>query len=461
MGKIVGEEMKQTGMIWNFSPCVAAAQDPRWGRTYESYSSNLETVTKLSTAYIKGLVEAGVMPCVKHFIADGNEAYGTGEDDKLMDRGDATLNEEQINDLLNVYKECIASGANTVMINHGSINGVKLHENKELITDKLKGEMGFQGMVVSDWESIHNISGENLEEQTIIAINAGIDMLMEPERYGDCRQYIIDAVNSGRITMERVDDAVYRILSVKKQMGVLDDPMQENVTKEVTEVGTDAYREVARQLVEKSLVLLKNEDSVLPLKKGMKIFVTGPAANDTGVQCGGWTVEWLGGRDNGGNKYVEGATTILEGLEAIAEEYDLTIITEEAQASEADITLLCIGEQPYAEWYGDTEDLSITGALGLPENEEAIELAKNLGKKTVTLLVAGRNVIFDEYSNDWDAVVMCYLPGSEADGVANVLCGKSEFAGKLAMPWYKSVEDIDKKEYLYDIGYGLTYDSLK
>lgn len=455
MGKIVADEMKLTGMLWNFAPCLAASQDPRWGRTYESYSSNYEIVATLGSAYVKGQLENGVIPCAKHFIADGNAGYRTGEGDYLIDRGDAVLSEDEITALLNVYQKVIDAGVPTIMVNHGSINGVKLHQHKDLITDELKGRMGFQGFVVSDWESIHNIEGNNLKEQVITAVNAGIDMLMEPQYYLDCYQYILEACNDGSITTERIDDAVRRILTVKWNLGLFEDPMQENLQTHAKELGADESRDIARQLVEKSLVLLKNDNQILPIKQGQKIFVTGPAADDSGVQSGGWTITWQGKQDSNNKRFVEGTTTILEGLQEIGKDYNIEIITEKEKAGDADLTILCIGEIPYAEWEGDTNDLSITGSHGLKGNMEAIEFAKNLGKPTVTLLVAGRNVLINDYLKDWDAAVMCYLPGSEGDGVANVLVGETPFVGKLPMPWYQSVDDIGTDKYLYPLGYGL------
>ena len=257
--------------------------------------------------------------------------------------------------------------------------------------------------------------------------------------------------------MDRVNDAVTRILTVKKEMKVLEDPMMEKVTSEVDKVGSKQYRDLAKTLVEKSMVLLKNDNKLLPFKKGSKIFVTGPAANDVGVQCGGWTITWAGSTDaeHGDSKWIPEGTTILEGLQALASEFDLTIITDQKKASEADMTLLCLGEKPYAEWEGDSEDINITGALALEGNDDAIKFAKNLGLPTVTLLVAGRNVIFSDYMNQWDSIVMCYLPGSEGDGVGNVLTGKSSFTGTLPMPYYSEVKDIRTDKVLFPVGYGL------
>ncbi len=464
MGLAVADEMKMTKMIWNYAPCVAVSSDPRWGRTYESYSSEPEIVKALSAQFTQGQLDGGVVVCAKHYIGDGSVVYGTGETkdgtDRLIDRGDAILTDAEIDAQLAIYKELIDRGAQSIMISHSALNGVKMHENAHYIEDVLRGELGFKGVVVSDWESIQNIDGaDTLKEQVIIAINAGIDWLMEPMDFEEVCQYIVEAVQEGRISQARIDEAVTRIIQMKLDAGLFEDPYLEHVTTVQDEAGSAEYRDLARALVEKSLVLIKNENEVLPLQAGTTVFVTGPAANDTGVQCGGWTRQWNGltDADNSRKKVIEGSTTILEGLQALAEEYDLTIITDEAQAADADVTLLCLGEQPYAEWNGDTADLSVTGALGLDGNADAIALAESLDLPTVTLLVAGRNVIIEEYKDNWDGIVMCGLPGSEGDGIGNVLTGKSEFQGKLAMPWYASVEDIAAKTPWLEVGYGLTY----
>ena len=462
MGLAVANEAKLTGMLWNFAPCIAAAKDPRWGRTYESYSSEEDIIEKLGISFAKGLIDGGILPCAKHFFADGNVLFGTGEtldgENRLIDRGDAQLSDTEIQKSLKVYQSAIDAGVKTIMISHSSLNGIKMHANEKYIS-MLKNDMGFKGFIVSDWNSIHNIPGGSLKDQTITAINCGIDMLMEDSQYENCRKYIAQAVNEGKISKERVDDAVRRILNVKKDMGILDDPMMEKVTSQVSSVGSKEYRDLAKALVEESLVLLKNDNSILPIKKGTKIYVTGPAANDVGVQCGGWTITWLGSSDadNKGNKWIPEGKTILDGLYELADEYDLTIITDTNKAAEASMTLLCLGEKTYAEWKGDSAGIGITGELGLDGNAKAIDLARSLGHPTVACIVAGRNVIITDYMNQWDGIVMCYLPGSEGDGVANVLTGKSGFRGILPMPYYSKVEDIRTDNIMFPVGYGLKY----
>ena len=456
MGAAVAEEMKVTGVLWNFGPCLAVDSDPRWGRTYESYSTDANIVTKLGAAFAKGQLDHGVMPTAKHFIGDGSVVFGTGEEGKLIDRGDAKLTDAQLEELLKPYRALLNEGVKVVMASHSGVNGVKMHANKQLLTDKLKGELKFSGFVVSDWESIEHIPGNDLGAKITTAINAGIDMLMQPQNFKQCGTLIEKAVQSGAIPQSRIDDAVRRILTVKYDMGLFDDPMEKKVKHEVTQVGSQGYRDLARQLVQESQVLVKNDGKTLPLKKGSTIFVTGPAADNIGVQCGGWTVQWAGGIDKNGRHVTQG-TTILEGLKSLAQEYNLNIVTDEKQASKADVTLLCVGEKPYAEWEGDTKDLSLTGSLGLDGNEQAIALAKKLKKPTVALVVAGREVLIQNYLNDWNSIVMCYLPGSEGAGVADVLVNKAGFKGKLSMPWYKTVEGIGTQDVLFKQGFGLSY----
>lgn len=458
VGRITADEAKLCHMLWNYSPCIAVSVDPRWGRTYESYGSDLVTITKLSTAYTRGLLDGGLVVCAKHFFADGNVGYGTGEKgdtEMLIDRGDARLTDDEINELLKVYQAQIDAGVQTIMISHSSVNGVKMHENKEYIM-KLKDEMGFEGFIVSDWESIQHISGSSYREQVITSINAGIDMLMEVGRFDEAKQIIVDAVKSGEISEKRVDDAVTRIIKVKKETGLFEDPFLEKTVIRQQETGSLEYRKIAEKLVEESLVLLKNDSDVLPLKAGTKVYITGPSADDASAQCGGWTIEWNGSS----KKDIAGVTTIQEAFERYGAAYGIEIITDKRKAKEADVALLCVGEKAYAEWNGDTADLELCGALGLPDNRKAIEEVKKLGKPTVVCILAGRNVILDpEDFDSWDSVIMCYLPGSEGKGISDVLCGCADFSGKLPSPWYGSVDEIGTDRSFLERGYGLSYPS--
>ena len=458
VGLITADEAKLCHMLWNFSPCVAQSVDPRWGRTYESYGSDLETITKLSTAYTKGLIDGGLVACAKHFFADGNVVYGTGEEGtplKRIDRGDAQLTDAEIEELLKVYQAQIDAGVQTIMISHSSLNGIKMHENKEYIM-KLKDEMGFEGFIVSDWGSIQHITGDSYKDQVITSINAGIDMLMETDKYDEAKQIIVDAVGSGDITEERVNDAVTRIINVKKEAGLFDDPLLKNIKTEKISTGSLEYRKVAEKLVEESLVLLKNDNDVLPIKEGTKVYITGPAANSGQAQCGGWTMDWNGAS----TKDVPGVTTIREAFERYAKDYGIEVITDKEEADKADVVLLCLGEQAYAEWNGDTEDMSLFGTLGLNGNSQARQEAKDLGKPTVACIVAGRQVLINPRIYDqWDSVVMCYLPGSEGKGISDVLCGCADFKGKLPAPWYGSLDQIGTNKCWLERGYGLSYGS--
>ncbi|MBQ3270557.1 MAG: glycoside hydrolase family 3 protein [Clostridia bacterium] len=456
VGRITADEARQCHMLWNLYPCVAQSNDPRWGRNYECYGSDLETIARLSAAYTRGLMDGGVIACAKHYFGEGNVLYGTGEQSdypRLIDRGDARLTDAEIDALLKVYQAQIDAGVQTIMVSYSSLNGVKMHENGEYIW-KLKNEMGFEGFVVSDSMAIKNTSPETYEEQVVSAINCGIDMLMEGERYDDAMNAIIDAVNDGRISEERVDEAVTRIIRVKKDAGLFDDPLCEHLETVQAQTGSAEYRAVAEELVEKSLVLVKNEGDILPIKEGAKIYVTGPAADDAAAQCGGWTMGWNGSR----SRDIFGVTTIKKAFEAYAGDYGVEVITDPERAEEADVVLLCVGEKAYAEWYGDTEDLALCGMLGLEGNREAIDAAKALGKPTVTCVIAGRQVILDADDYDsWDGVVMCYLPGSEGKGIPDVLCGCADFTGRLPEPWYGSVDQIGTDECFLEAGYGLSY----
>ncbi len=453
MGLAVADEAKLCYMLWNFSPCVAQGADPRWGRTYESYSSDIDIIKELSAYYVKGLNDGGLVSCAKHFFADGNVLYGTGENsdvNRIMDRGDAQLSDDEINILLDVYQNLIDTGVQTIMVSHSSLNGVKMHENEKYL-QYLKNEMGFKGFIVGDWNSVDNITGENLKEKVIKSVNAGVDMLMQVDQYNECMQYIIEGVNEGKIFQERIDDAVTRIMQVKLDEGIFDDPLFKNLNTKQSAVGSDEYRNLAEKLVEESLVLIKNENNTLPLKQNAKVYLIGPAANNVMAQCGGWTGQWRGSNN------IKNVTTISDGFFKVAQEFNIEIITEKDRANEADIVLIVVGENSYAEWEGDTSDLSLTGEFGLDGNMDAINEAQSLGIPTVACVVAGRNIIIDEYKDMWDSVVMCYLPGSEGQGVANVLMGKSDFTGKLPMPWYSSIDQIGTDSSWLEIGYGLSY----
>ncbi len=450
-GALVGSDIVHTGMILNFSPCVDAAQDPRWGRTYECFSNDNEIIKTLSTAYAEGLLSKGIVVCAKHFLGGGYTKYGTGEysdnTKRIIDRGDAEMSQAQIDAQLSVYESLVDAGVQSIMVSHSSLMRKKMHENKEYIS-YLKNDLGFEGFVLSDWDSIENCSGADLKENVIICVNAGLDMLMEADHYEECRKYIVEAVNEGSISEDRINDAVTRIIKVKKNAGLFEDPYIEDFNPKY-EFGCDRSHQAA-----KSFVPLKIGNH-MTIEKGMKVYVTGPAATDTGVMCGGWTYFWLGSTDSeAGKRMLPDDHSVLEALEAVSAEKGFEIITDPKKIDECDMVLLLIGEKPYAEWLGDTKDLSIVGDMALTENKNAIEEAKASEKPTTTLIMAGRNVIVNDYIDNWDSCIMCYLPGSEGgNAVADVLTKAVDPAGTLPMPYYSSVDQIGTDECWHEAGW--------
>ena len=454
-GALVGSDLVHTGMMLNFSPCVDAAQDPRWGRTYECYSNDNERIKELSVAYAEGLMSEGIVVCAKHFFGGGYTKYGTGEFSdstiRIIDRGDAEMTQEEIDAQLSVYEALINSGVQSIMISHSSLWGTKMHENAEYI-GYLKDDLGFEGFILSDWDSIEKCSGENIKENVILCVNAGIDMLMEADNYEICRGYIVEAVNEGSISEERVDDAVTRIIKVKMEAGLFEDPFIENFEPSY-DFGSERSHEVARELASKSFVPIKAGDH-MTIEPGMKVYVTGPAATDTGAMCGGWTYFWVGTSDEYGERVLPNDPSILEALEAAGAEKGFEIITDPDRIDECDMVVLCVGEYPYAEWTGDTEDLSIVGDMALSGNKRAIEEAAESGKPTLTLIVAGRNVIVNDYIDGWDSCIICYLPGSEGgNAVADVLSGDVALTGTLPMPYYSSIDQIGTDECWHEMGW--------
>ena len=464
-GKLVGSDIAHTGMLLNFSPCVATANDPRWGRTYESYSSDYRIVTDLAVAYSRGLLSEGVIVCPKHFFGDGMTTFGTGEnpDTMLIDRGNAELSDEQIKEQLSIYQALVDEGVQVIMLSHSALNGTKMHENEKYISI-LKNDMGFEGIVLSDWDSIMNCSGETYKDNIIIGVNAGIDMFMTDTDHEAAMSYIIEGVKEGRISEERINDAVTRIIRVKQDAGLFEDPFLETLNPSY-EYGSRRSHEVARRLAAESFVPLKAGNNMY-IEPGMRVFVCGPASDDVGAMCGGWTNWWQGETDKGFSegygsfqRFVEG-TSIVEALKEAGEKNGFEIVTDKNQIDTCDMVILCIGELPYAEWYGDSKDLSLTGDLGLPGNPAAIKLAKESGLPTLTLIVAGRNVMISNYLDQWDSCIMLYLPGSEGgNAVADVLTKQTEMTGTLPMPYYSSVDQIGGDECWKDIGWSALKDN--
>lgn len=444
--------IRQTGVTWTFAPCLAVARDIRWGRTYESFSEDPQKAVAFGIVSMRGLHDGGAVSSIKHFAGDGGTAFGTSKKTPgFLDQGDTKLSEEEFFRLhLNQYKRAVEDGALNVMASYSSFNGVKMHENRRFLTEILKEEWGFRGFVVSDYAAVEQCSGKNYRDNVILCVNAGIDMLMEPIRWKQAYRSILYGLKKGLIAQERIDDAVRRILTVKYLSGLMDEPIPA-----FEEIDEAAVREKARKAAEGTFVLLKNEASLLPLKPNISVCILGPAADSVGVLCGGWTIEWLGKTVNpavGGKTFREAVTQFLEaGGGAVTDHPD-----------EADVILLALGEEPYAEFFGDAADLSLYGDKALKGNRAAVEAARKAGKPTVTVLVAGRPRIVSEEIKSWKAFVMAWLPGSEgADALVNALWGKVPFVGRLPFTWPVSSETSAETEsrrsetVLFPYGFGL------
>lgn len=424
---VTAEEMLATGIIWNFGPCVAVVQDPRWGRFYESYGENPGVVTELSGAYISGLDGCGVAASIKHYAADGAARWGTGRDGKI-DQGDAALTDEELENIhLKAYKAAVEAGVKTAMVSFSSINGTKCHANRALIQEKLKDEWGFQGFALSDYNAIHQLDG-TVYDQVVTAVNSGIDMMMEADLWQDTYAALKQAAEDGAISADRIDDAVRRILRVKFELGLFENPLGDE-TLIVNEFASEAHKEVARQAVRESLVLLKNDNDVLPIKDNTKVFVSGPAMDNVGIQCGGWTITWQGVTK------MRGGTTILDGFKQAAAQTGGQIITKESKADKADMAVVVIGEIPYAEYEGDDGELSLDGGCALRDNMQALEYAYSLDIPVVVIMVSGRPRIITDQLDKWDVFVQAWLPGSEGAAVADVIYGRYGLTGTLPVTW--------------------------
>ena len=462
IGIATGKEVSATGIHWNFAPTLAVVQDIRWGRTYESYSENPQIVSKLGAAYIQGLQSTGIAGTAKHFLADGGAVFGTGSGNYLIDQGDTQLEEAELRDIhLFPYLAAInEADVLTVMISYSSIDGKKMHASKYWITDVLKGELGFKGLVISDWEAIHQLPG-SLYQQVVASMNAGVDMLMQPANWKETADALVRAVKNNDISRERLDDAYNRVMYVKEQLGILDGTF---TSQDESVIYSTEHQALAREAVSKSLVLLKNEKDVLPLKKDAKILLIGPGADNAGLASGGWTYSWQGETSN---TNLPQATTLKEAFEAVANEHGGMITTDVSLINEVDLVILALAETSYSEGFGDASDLSLGGSLMAPGNQEAIDFAKSSRKPVVTILTAGRPRLVHEELKDWDAMVMAWLYGSEAAGITDVLYGDINFTGKLPFSWPKSSTtdntsslstNRDNDNILFDFGYGLKYE---
>lgn len=453
VAKITAQEMAATGVKWTFGPCVAVPQNEKWGRTYEGYSEDPKLVSLLGSSQVLGFQgsdlsdPSSVLATAKHYVGDGGTEGG-------VDRGNVILTEAQLRAThLYPYLSAIASGAGSVMISYSSWNGVLMHQNQYLITTVLKKELGFKGLVVSDWDAIGAISGD-LTNQLALSVNAGIDMLMINDiKYSNLLPALKYLVETGAVTTNRINDAVRRILAAKFKLNLFARPYTDR--SKASTIGSAAHRKVARQAVRESLVLLKNANHLLPLKKHIaRVHVAGLLANDIGGQCGGWTLSWQGQLGN-----VTPGTTILQGIQnTVSGSTSVTFSSNGTGASGADVGIVVVGERPYAEFFGDSTNL----VLGL-DDMQAIENVRSAGVPVVVVLISGRPLIITSDLPQWNACVAAWLPGTEGQGVADVLFGKYKPTGKLPCTWPKSMGSIPvnkgdgSTDYLFPYGYGLTY----
>ena len=527
-------EVAATGLHWTFSPCITVPKDDRWGRQYEGFSESTSLVTRLTHAAITGyedkLVKVNgrkIAACAKHFIGDGGTSWETGTLQEGMhsykiDRGNTSITEEELRKVhLPPYVEAINAGVKTIMISFNSWNGVKCHGSKYLINDLLKNELKFDGLVVSDWAGIDEIPGD-YKSDIITSINAGIDLVMVPgslygqNHYKTFISLLKESVQEGSIPMTRIDDAVRRILSVKYDLDLFNDPFGK--TEYAKHVGSDEHRKLAREAVRKSLVLLKNKSNILPLSKEEKLTIVGSGANNLGMQNGGWTVEWQGrftpdlailDKDNNNTvqkselssfmksiydkKFDQGAvdnwmkdvdknsngqvdeqemlafekarpfqpagTSVLEAISSVLNKNELVNYNPRADnLSKGNTVIAVIGEYPYAEGVGDSPSIGLS-----PFDKAVLEKCYQAESRVIVVMLSGRPLIIKDHIDKWDGFIAAWLPGMAGEGISDVLFGDYSPSGELSYSWPKDTSqlplNVGDPDYdpLFPFGYGLSY----
>ncbi|HKE23858.1 MAG TPA: glycoside hydrolase family 3 protein [Bryobacteraceae bacterium] len=459
--RVTAEEVRATGIQWAFGPCVTVPQDIRWGRTYEGYSEDPAVVKLLGAAAVRGLQTGDLanplaaVGSAKHFVGDGGTAFGSSRAGRL-DQGDTRVDEATLRRIhLPGYITAIQAGVATIMPSYSSWNGVKCSASKRLLTEILKQELGFQGFLISDYNAIDQISPD-YKEAVAISINAGMDMAMVAGRH---REFIADLkqlVEEGKVPRERIDDAVTRILRVKFAAGLMDPKRTQTADRSLWRTfGSPEHRQVARQAVRESMVLLKNRANVLPLAKtAARIHVAGKSADDLGNQCGGWTISWQGASGNG---VTTGGTTILAAIrKAASKNTQVSFSRDGLGAAGASAGVVVIGETPYAEMKGDRADLALAA-----EDLAAVTNMKAAGIPVVALVVSGRPLVLGDVADQVDGLIAAWLPGTEGEGVADVLFGDYKPTGKLPFTWPKSMAQVPSSAIhespLFPLGFGLSY----
>lgn len=467
-GSVTAAEVRATGIPWDFAPCLCVARDERWGRTYESFGEDPALVEAMETV-VQGLQGARdgkdlknddkVLATAKHFVGDGGTAYGSSTTGTYtIDQGVTKVTRQQLEAVhLAPYQKAVDLGVGAVMPSFSSLDlagdgqgPVKMHARADMINGVLKGRMGFDGFVVSDWAAIDQLPGD-LASDVRTSVNAGLDMIMVPYAYQDFHRTLVDEVEAGRVSERRIDDAVSRILTQKFRLGLFEKPYAD--TDGAAAIGSAGHRAVARQAAAESQVLLKNSAGLLPLRKSQKVYVAGSDADDIGNQAGGWTVTWQGSSGD-----ITPGTTILEGMRRAGG--DVTY-SEDASASTDgyDVGVVVVGETPYAEGAGDVgngHDLELSAADRAAVDKVCAAM------RCAVLIVSGRPQLIGDRLGDVDALVASWLPGTEGDGVADVLYGRRAFTGQLPLTWPKSEAQlpINVGDAAYDpqypYGWGLT-----
>jgi beta-glucosidase len=473
IGQATAEEMLAVGIPWNFAPVVAVPQDIRWGRTYEGYSEDTNLVSELGAAYIEGLQSGSdtvpnapgktiaVLATAKHFIGDGGTTWGSStQGDYKLDQGDTRISEETLRSLfLPAYKSAVDAGALAVMASFSSWNGTKMHGQKYLLTDVLKGELGFKGFIVSDWGGIDAVAPGDYYKSVVTAVNAGVDMNMVPTDYQTFIQVMNKAVTSGDISQARLDDAVTRILRVKFLLGLFDHPFSNPVYRNT--VRSTDHLALASQAVRESLVLLKDQNAALPLQRNVSaLLVAGAGADSTGFQSGGWTLGWQGSTSGS----VTGSS-ILDGIRSHAGSTTQVLYKSDGNFSSfkglAPVGVAVVSELPYAEGFGDKADLRLSST-----DIAVLNTMRPKVTKLVVIILSGRPLVIADKYQKADAWVAAWLPGSEGAAVADVLFGDHPFVGKTPYSWPRSNSQLPINENnsadstgcktpLFPVGYGL------
>jgi beta-glucosidase len=483
---ITAEETRASGPQWAFAPCICAARDDRWGRTYESFGEDPDLVIKMETA-IDGFQGDGgrdladrdrVLATAKHYAGDGDTKYGTGSGDYKIDQGIAVTNRQDFWDTsLRQYVPAVQDhNVGSVMPSYSSVdwtedgvgNPINMHGNQELITGTLKGKLGFDGFVISDYNGIDHIGGD-FHSNVVDGVNAGIDMFMQPTNYKDFITNLVAAVNAGEVPMGRINDAVSRILTKKFELGLFEHPFTDRT--DIGQIGSPEHRAVARNAVAESQVLLKNTDGTLPLRDKDDVYVAGSNADNIGNQAGGWTLTWQGGSTT----QIPG-TTILQGIRDADHGGSVTYSADaSAPIGPGQHGVVVVGETPYSEGFGDVggprwafdpgdknvprpvKDMMLSAA-----DKAAVDKVCAATVDCTVIVVSGRPLIIDPAQlGEIDALVAAWLPGSEGEGVADTLFGDEPYTGKLPFTWPRTLAqepiNVGDADYdpLYPFGYGL------